>query len=53
MTTSPASRLLHPPEPRWPAVVALVAVAGLHLALPRELAIGPPGAGHKSGEVAG
>lgn len=36
------ARLLHPPEPRWPAAVALVALAGLHLALPKELAVGPP-----------
>ena len=29
-------------EPRWPALVALLAVGGLYLALPNELAIGPP-----------
>lgn len=29
-------------EPRWPALVALLAVGGLYLALPEELAIGPP-----------
>ena len=29
-------------EPRWPAVVALFAMGGLRLALPRDLAIGPP-----------
>jgi hypothetical protein len=28
-------------EPRWPAVVALLAVGGLRLALPEELAVGP------------
>ena len=29
-------------EPRWPALVALLAVGGLYLALPNNLAIGPP-----------
>ena len=29
------------PEPRWPAIVALLAVGGLYLALPRSLAVGP------------
>jgi hypothetical protein len=29
-------------EPRWPALVALLAVGGLYLALPEQLAIGPP-----------
>lgn len=29
-------------EPRWPALVALLAVGGLYLALPNSLAIGPP-----------
>ncbi len=28
-------------EPRWPAALALLAVAGLRLALPEELAVGP------------
>jgi hypothetical protein len=28
-------------EPRWPAMVALLAVGGLRLALPRSLAVGP------------
>ena len=28
-------------EPRWPAMIALVAVGGLRLALPRELSVGP------------
>jgi len=31
-----------PPEPRWPAVVAALAVGGLQIALPRELALGSP-----------
>jgi uncharacterized membrane protein len=33
----------HPirPEPRWPAVVAIVAVAGLRFALPPALSLGP------------
>lgn len=35
------TRLLHAPEPRWPAAVALVALGGLHMALPKELAVGP------------
>lgn len=30
------------PEPRWPALVALLAVGGLYLALPNDLAVGPP-----------
>jgi uncharacterized membrane protein len=38
-TTPP---LLHAPEPRWPAVVALLALAGLHVALPPQLAVGQP-----------
>jgi hypothetical protein len=29
------------PEPRWPAMLALLAVGGLRLALPAQLAIGP------------
>ena len=29
------------PEPRWPAMLALLAVGGLRLALPKSLAIGP------------
>jgi len=29
------------PEPRWPALIALLAVGGLYLALPRYLVIGP------------
>ena len=29
------------PEPRWPAVVAVIAVAGLYLALPESLTVGP------------
>jgi hypothetical protein len=28
------------PEPRWPAVIALIAVGGLHMALPPALAVG-------------
>jgi hypothetical protein len=30
------------PEPRWPALLALFAVGGLRLAVPDELAFGPP-----------
>ena len=29
------------PEPRWQALLAMVAVGGIYLALPRELVIGP------------
>ena len=29
------------PEPRWQALVALIAVGGIYLALPRELIVGP------------
>ena len=32
---------LDPPEPRWPAMLALVAVGGLYMALPESLAVGP------------
>jgi hypothetical protein len=31
----------HPKEPRWPAMVALLAVGGLRLALPENLSVGP------------
>ncbi len=39
-------QVMHPakqrdPEPRWPAVVALLAVCGLRLALPEGLSVGP------------
>src|ERR1051326_4205930 len=33
---------LDKPEPRWQALLALVAVGGIYTALPRELSIGPP-----------
>jgi hypothetical protein len=38
--------VIHPkrvrdPEPRWPALVALIAVAGLRFALPETLSVGP------------
>ncbi|HSU26192.1 MAG TPA: hypothetical protein VLI65_09430, partial [Pyrinomonadaceae bacterium] len=29
------------PEPRWPALIAIFAVAGLYIALPRSLVFGP------------
>ncbi len=29
------------PEPRWPALIAVLAVGGLYLALPEYLRIGP------------
>ena len=35
------ARLLHAPEPRWPAAGALVVLVGLHLALPPVLWAGP------------
>jgi hypothetical protein len=31
----------HHPEPRWPAMLALLAVGGLRLALPESLSVGP------------
>ncbi len=34
--------LLDKPEPRWPALLALLSVGGLHLALPDQLNVGPP-----------
>jgi hypothetical protein len=30
------------PEPRWPAVIAVLSVGGLYLALPSDLTVGPP-----------
>jgi hypothetical protein len=35
------SRPLRPPEPRWPVVVALLAVSALNLALPSSISPGP------------
>jgi hypothetical protein len=32
---------LDPPEPRWPALIAALAVGGIYLALPASLAVGP------------
>ena len=32
---------LDPPEPRWPALIAVLAVGGIYLALPAALAVGP------------
>ena len=29
------------PEPRWPALIAILAVGGLYLALPANLTVGP------------
>ncbi|HEX5316836.1 MAG TPA: hypothetical protein VFX22_09325, partial [Candidatus Kapabacteria bacterium] len=29
------------PEPRWQAILALLAIGGIYLALPRDLVIGP------------
>src|SRR5580700_907310 len=36
--TAPTTRT---PEPRWPAMLALLAVGGLRLALPEQLSVGP------------
>ena len=36
-----ASPPLDPPEPRWPALVAMLAIGLLYLALPQSLAVGP------------
>jgi uncharacterized membrane protein len=30
------------PEPRWPVIIAVLAVGGLYMALPHELTLGPP-----------
>ncbi|MDB5171658.1 MAG: hypothetical protein JWN51_431 [Phycisphaerales bacterium] len=38
--TPPGARL-DPPEPRWPAVIAVLAVGGVYTALPESLAAGP------------
>ena len=32
---------LYDPEPRWPAIIAVLAVGGLYTALPASLIIGP------------
>jgi hypothetical protein len=39
---TPSARQRPNSEPRWPALVALLAAAGLFLALPRGLTLGPP-----------
>src|ERR1041385_884760 len=36
-----AQEIQRDPEPRWPALVGLGAVTGLHLALPSTLTLGP------------
>ena len=35
------ARVIDPPEPRWPALVAVVTLGLLYLALPESLAVGP------------
>ena len=35
------SHRIDKPEPRWQAILAFVAVAGIYLALPRSLIVGP------------
>jgi len=37
----PIPEKLDKPEPRWQAVLALIAVGGIYTALPRELSVGP------------
>jgi hypothetical protein len=37
----PGETPLDPPESRWPAIIALVAVGGIYTALPASLAVGP------------
>jgi hypothetical protein len=32
---------LDPPEPRWPAMIAILAAGGIYMALPASLAVGP------------
>ena len=39
--TATKSAYRPPPEPRWPAMLALVAIGGLRLAIPKSLAVGP------------
>ena len=41
MTQTHAKRKSNPAQPVWPAVVAVLAVGGLHLALPEPLTFGP------------
>ncbi len=42
MSSQPAARpRVRPPEPRWPALIAILAVGGLYLALHADLVIGP------------
>jgi hypothetical protein len=37
----PNAGALEKPEPRWQAILALIAVGGIYTALPRELSVGP------------
>ena len=41
MASDASDTLLDPPEPRWPALIAVLAVGGIYLALPASLAVGP------------
>ena len=41
MADTPTTPVISEAEPRWPAVIAVLAVAGLYLALPSSLAVGP------------
>src|SRR3954470_23695127 len=37
----PVHPIVDKPEPRWQALIALLAVGGIYLALPRSLIVGP------------
>jgi hypothetical protein len=41
MTTSPQDTQLQEAEPRWPAMLALLAIGGLRFVLPKSLSVGP------------
>jgi hypothetical protein len=41
MTMTDPQTALDPPEARWPAAIAIIAVGGLYAALPASLAVGP------------
>ena len=41
MARRAAANDFYDPEPRWPAVIAIIAVAGLYYALPEHLIVGP------------
>lgn len=41
MTNAITMTQIDQPEPRWQALIAILAVTGIHLALPKELVVGP------------